>query len=241
MEEQTAALQRVCMVTGVDPEFKPFAVCADNFSFKDIGNGYVMFFKLISLMVFAFIVFAIMNIFKVVKNLDGAACFSECSRDWITVPSSANYQLLGVFAVDTNERTWMFVFFVAFWLYLAGIKVYFRKLDKEIDAKTDVPSDWTLRVSGLPKDESADDIKKYFERNFQSDNIQVHKVSLTYHIEEYKEQEKKVLEFRKEIRGEQIKEMEIYFQKQKEELDEAMADLGQLIDTVRTSLTTAKG
>lgn len=29
--------------------------------------------------------------------------------------------------------------------------------------------------------------------------------------------------------------------KQKEELDEAMADLGQLIDTVRTSLTTAKG
>jgi len=29
--------------------------------------------------------------------------------------------------------------------------------------------------------------------------------------------------------------------KQKEELDEAMADLGQLIDTVRTSLATAKG
>lgn len=222
MEEQTAALQRVCMVTGVDPDFVPFGVCEDNFAFKDIGSGYVMFFKLISFMAFAFLLFAVMNLFKVASNVQGKSCGATlvaCSKDWITTPSAANYSSFGVLEADMTERTWMFIFFLAFWLYLAGIKVYFTRLDKEIDARTDVPSDWTIRVEGLPKDESADDIKKYFERNFAADNIRVKKISLSYHIEEYREQENKVLEFRKQIRGEQIKEMELYFVKEKEELD----------------------
>jgi hypothetical protein len=172
--EQVQIIERLCPCCGVDPEVTPLSLCCDNMELAELGAGYVMYFKITILFGIIWLVFAFINIWKVIANFKGTQCYTDsyindvrnaveaarisydkvqfenslCRKDWITAPSRANY---GINKEDTNEATWLIVFFIAYQFALALIKSYIKKTNAEIDKRSDLPSDWTLIVDLIVK------------------------------------------------------------------------------------------
>lgn len=128
----------------------------------EIGEGYVIFFKLIVYLGWICTVFVAINIYKTTVNFMGSYCiprpngqaqdttlsdqFSDpqCFVDWITPHSIANY---GVRNVDMPERSMMVIYLGLLCIALAIFYNRILKIDQLIDCKNDTPSDFTLQVA----------------------------------------------------------------------------------------------
>lgn len=233
-----AVLNRLCPCCGVDPQYIDLPITCDNMDLADLGAGYVMYFKLVIFFGALMVLFSVINVIKALSNTTKGHCLSSsattkditntslyytkqgypvCTLDWVTVHSVANY---GIENVDTTEKTWVFIFFLVYWFMLSGIKSYVKKTNKLIDINNDTPSDWTLIVKGLPKDEPVEQIKANFEaygalgRSFCT----VKKINLAYSCAEYLKLEAKVSSEKRAMKILQIKEMPQALERMKEKL-----------------------
>lgn len=236
-QEQLQLINRLCPCCGVDPQYTELGVTCDNLELADLGAGYVMYFKLVIFFGFLLIMFSVINVIKAISNTgkkycvtsaDGtistgnaanyaAAGYPPCIRDWITVHSIANY---GISNVDTQEKAWVFVFFLLYWFVLSGCKSYIKKTNKVIDINNDTPSDWTLIVKDLPKDEPAEQIKANFEAYGALGKMvcTVKKVNLAYSCSEYLQLEAKVNQEKRQMKVLQVKEMPTALKAMKEKV-----------------------
>lgn len=214
-------INRLCPCCGVDPEFTPLGLSCDNMELADLGAGYVMYFKMCIFFGIVMLVFAGINIIKVIANMKGGNCvynkseiagsvyvlagYPPCSLDWITYHSIANYS---VFRVDSTEKTGILLFFLAYWLVLSGCKSWISKTNKLIDVSNDTPSDWTIVVKGLPADEPVEQIKANFEAfgALGKMHCPIKKISLAYNCREYTEMAAKVNQSKRKMKILQVKE-----------------------------------
>lgn len=162
MENQEKKFKRLCPCCGVDPEFQPFSIFCDSMQLAEIGEGYVLYFKLILYIGIFTSIFVAINIYKVTVNFMGTYCIPrpsgqqpdtqlsdsitdpQCFDDWITPHSIANY---GVRNIDVPERSLMVIYLGLSWIVLAYIYNKVLKIDQQIDCKNDTPSDFTLMVA----------------------------------------------------------------------------------------------
>lgn len=171
-QEQVNVINRLCPCCGVDPEQQPLSLFSDNMEFAEMGAGYVVYFKMTIFFGAIWLVFAAVNVLKMIANARGSGCLTSsqadaylallarsgaqfdasaventvCRKDWITVFSRANY---GVRNVDGQEQSWLMIFFFAYYVVLSLCKMYIKNTNKEIDRLSDTPSDWTLIVGRL--------------------------------------------------------------------------------------------
>jgi hypothetical protein len=193
----------------------------------DLGAGYVMYFKMIIFFGFIWVFYLVINVVKLIANTKAGYCTSNdnlvfsnstsnemqylkaglapCSLDWVTIHSQANY---GIMNVDSTEKSLMLVFFIIYWIFLAVCKEWLKRTNKQIDVNNDTPSDWTIIVRGLPKDESAEQIKANFEAfgALGKEVCYVKKVNIAYNCEEYVKKFEKVNKRKREMKVLQMKE-----------------------------------
>lgn len=203
----------------------------------DLGAGYVMYFKMVIFFGIIMILFSIISVIKAISNSTKGYCTTStssvsissnaaiyplkgwqiCSFDWITAHSVANY---GVMNVDSQEKTWVLIFFLFYWFTLSGLKSYIKKTNKSIDVNNDTPSDWTLIVKNLPKDEPAEQIKANFEAYGALGKMPcyVKKVNLAYKCDEYVKLAAKVSTSKRQMKVLQIKETPNAIERMKEKL-----------------------
>lgn len=153
---------RLCPCCGMDPEHEAFPVCSDNMSLAEIGEGYVLLFKLMLYLGWIGVLFDAINVYKVVINVIGGVCinYSEmsesdlqkqtqgsdpppCFLDWTTVHSIANF---GIEKTDIPERIAMLAFWGIFWPALSLFTYWVKQIDELIDSRLDTPSDFTIMV-----------------------------------------------------------------------------------------------
>ena len=230
-------INRLCPCCGVDPQFLELPVNCDNLDLADLGAGYVMYFKMVIFFGCIMILFSIINIIKAISNTTKGYCTTStttisstsnaalyvlkgwpvCSFDWITAHSVANY---GVMNVDSQEKTWVLIFFLFYWFTLSGLKSYIKKTNKLIDVSNDTPSDWTLIIKNLPKDEPAEQIRANFEAygNLGKSVCPVKKVNLVYKCDEYIKLAAKVAADKRQMKTLQMKETPSAIERMKEKL-----------------------
>lgn len=230
-------INRLCPCCGVDPQYIELGVTCDNMDLADLGAGYVMYFKMVIFLGFSMSLFLLINIIKAISNIRQGHCISStttsglsgdaliyskkgwpiCSLDWVTIHSAANY---GVERVDSQEKTWVFIFFLLYWFLLSGCKAYIKKTNKAIDINNDTPSDWTLIVKGLPKDEHPDQIKANFEAYGALGKMvcTVKKVNLAYKCDEFVKMQGKVNASKRAMKIMQMKEMPSAIERMKEKM-----------------------
>lgn len=162
LEQQIETYSRLCPCCGIDPENEPFSIFCSNMDLSDLGEGYVLFFKLMIYFGIIGLFFYGINIYKVVVNFQSHVCVPRpeeltesdlqtfgkdkippCFNDWITPHSRANY---GVNNVDIIERSLMVAFLSVFWLSMAVVYQRVLSISRQIDDQNDAPSDWTLMV-----------------------------------------------------------------------------------------------
>lgn len=204
LEQQIEVFNRLCPCCGVDPETKPYSIFCDNMELADLGEGYVLFFKLMIYFGFIAIFFYGINIYKVAVNLRGSVCVERspeyhdsdlktfgkdtvppCFKDWINQHSVANY---GVNRIDAIERGLMVAFLSVFWLSMAFVYNRLLAVSKQIDEANDTPSDWTLMLKNVPLDQDEQTILHNLENDIffsKGAKIEIKKVSLAYNLEEY--------------------------------------------------------
>lgn len=170
----------------------------------DLGEGYVLLFKLSIYLALISIFFYGINIYKVVVNFKGNFCHSSttsisgsdlklyndnnlppCNSDWVNPHSLANY---GLDKSDLIESALMVAYLAFFWVAIGFIYRKIIDICKAIDEANDTPCDWTLMIKGIPTDQDTDAIIN----NLLSDskfsaikNSQVKKVSLAFNLDEY--------------------------------------------------------
>lgn len=239
--EQLDLIQRLCPCCGVDPATTPLGVCCNNMDLADLGAGYVMYFKMIIFFGVIWVFYLVINAVKVLANTKKGYCTSKdnlvfkanstepelqyiknglppCSLDWVTLHSQANY---GIMNVDTDEKTFVLLFFIAYWFFLSICKQWLKKTNKQIDNSNDTPSDWTLIVRGLPSDEPAEQIKANFEA-FGANGKEVayvKKVNIAYNCEEYVKKFEKINKKKREMKLMQVKEHAKAMERMKERLE----------------------
>ena len=110
LNQQMESLNRLCPCCGIDPENKPLSIFCPNMELVDLGEGYVLYFKMLIYFGLLSIVFYGIGIYKVIVNLRGDGCsvnavsisgsdlqrFSSenlppCHSDWVNPHSIANY------------------------------------------------------------------------------------------------------------------------------------------------------
>ena len=233
LENQEKKFKRLCPCCGLDPQFESFSVFCDNMQLAEIGEGYVIYFKLIVYIGWVAAILVGINIYKTTVNFMGNFCIPrpdnqqpdtslsdvksdpQCFVDWITPHSIANY---GVRHIDMPERILMVLYLGLFWGALALFYHWVLKIDEVIDCKNDTPSDFTLlvasfnQITDLPKEHDSDTIKKHFEDNkiFKSgEEIEISKISAAFQVEKHMKFVKEIKEVKKIIRRLQIKELKI--------------------------------
>lgn len=165
LDQQVETFGRLCPCCGTDPEYHPLSIFCDNMDLAEIGEGYVLYFKLIIYFGCITLVLLGINIYKLVINFEGEFCtprpegavldtkFSSdnydappCYIDWITPHSIANY---GIAYTDMAERAMMVIFLGLFYFALAIVRHRILKISGVIDSKNDTCSDFTLTVGSL--------------------------------------------------------------------------------------------
>lgn len=175
----------------------------------EIGEGYVLYFKLIIYVGWFAVIFFAINIYKTAVNFMGSYCIArptnqqpdttlsdasadpQCFIDWITPHSIANY---GVRNIDMAERAMMVIYLGIFWGALALFYHLVMKIDGVIDCKNDTPSDYTLlvasfyQITDLPVEHDSEAIKKHLEgsQTFKGgEDVEITKISQVFRIEKY--------------------------------------------------------
>ena len=218
-QDQIELIDRLCPCCGVDPVYHPLSICCDNMDLADLGAGYVMYFRMIIFFSGIWIFYLIINVIKVIANLRGSGCklggidspyltmgLPACSADWITVHSIANY---GIILVDTTEKSWVLIFFIAYWAFLSMCKAWLKRTNKLIDISNDTPSDWTIIVRNLPKDEPVEQIQANFEAfgALGRHVCPVKKVNLAFNCESYVKKHTEVNKKKRDMKLLQVKEL----------------------------------
>lgn len=204
--EQVELTQRLCTCCGVDPVNTKLGIFCNNMDLGDLGAGYVMYFRMIIFFTGIWCFYLLINVIKVISNMKGSYCsdsstyfsstgvadsakylalgYPPCTSDWITVHSVANY---GTIIVDEQEKSWVMIFFIAYWVFLSLCKAWLKSTNLQIDVNNDTPSDWTLIVRGLPVDEPAEQIQANFEAfgALGKEPCYVKKVNLAFNCEAY--------------------------------------------------------
>ena len=73
----------------------------------------------------------------------------ECSKDWITVHSIANYGK----TPDSKEKEFILIGFGMFILLHVICKGLMKQWEQKIDHHNDTPSDYSIMVENIPRDQ----------------------------------------------------------------------------------------
>lgn len=196
----------------------------------DLGEGYVLYFKLMIYFGIIGIFFYGINIYKVVANIQGSNCKDDpnsidgsdlqfysknnmppCHKDWVNPHSIAGY---GLNKIDLIERALMVAFLSAFWVSMAYIYHLVIEICREIDERNDTPCDWTLmvgeadKIKNLPKEHNEQNIKESLQQDaaFASGGINIKKISIAYDLVEFLKLSQKVTAKRNQVKKMQFKE-----------------------------------
>jgi len=126
-----------------------------------LGPGFILFFSLIKWLIYLFIPLSIAGYLWVQQSIKNDKCnaLEDCKLDYITKYSVVNY------GFKENSAQGLFYFILAILLiyYFSIINVSIERKDHFIDAENDVPEDFTLMITGLPKGEDNNTILERFE------------------------------------------------------------------------------
>lgn len=223
-EQQLQSLNRLCPCCGIDPENEPISIFSSNMELADLGEGYVLLFKLMAYFGLLALCFYAINIYKIAVNLKGDICSSSvnlsgkdlqaysrermppCHSDWVNPHSVANY---GLTRVDIVERALMVAYLGLFWLAMGYIYGKAMAICRDIDEANDTPCDWSLAVKHLPPDHDEQTITDTLlgDPDFtRQHDIQINKVCLAYDLKDYLALADKVAQKRQQVKNLQYKE-----------------------------------
>lgn len=129
-----------------------------------------------------------LNLHQMFEEWDYSACggydpLYPCKDDWIHKLSVANYGLtfdmrtvVAEFDQVTNT-----LFIVLMYILLAIFKNRLSNEHKVIDIETDTAADFSIMVTYLPKTANENDIKTFFEKEFEG--VEISEISLGYDVE----------------------------------------------------------
>lgn len=219
-QEQLEALNRLCPCCGVDSQSVPLSIFCRRTDLAELGAGYVIFFEMLLNYAFILVGLSIICIIKVVDNFNSSWCQSDlsltnkvgyaklklqpCHRDWISHHSVANY---GILITDHADLLRMVIAMFVYWVIMAVCKQNINNLTEELDRLSDTPNDWTMMVSGLPKDESADHIKFNFQQygTLGTMMCEVKKISIAYDLEKFSKLDQKAHDLKVDLKKLQMK------------------------------------
>lgn len=214
LEEQKQVLGSLCPCCGLDRDLEKFELCAPIIKIADYGTGYVLLFTLIKFMAMLLVILIGINVYKVIKNLEGEFCFDSndtvilnlvgfsnyCIKDWITTHSIANY---GLQRVDYYDKIAMFVYLIGQIVLISAYYVYSTGLNIMVDKKNDTPSDWTIMLTGVDANQNDEDILAQFDRRQLRTGgtvLAVEKINSTFKLDEFNQVTAKVGELMRKSR-----------------------------------------
>jgi hypothetical protein len=209
--------RQACPCCGLNPSTNQFPLCVDSLELGSYGPGYVTYFSMVKFCMLLSFIFAVMNIPKLIRNLNGAQCIASdgpllvfsirqtnvCRQDWITTHSVSNY---GTKNRDTLDRLIMAIYLVVQLLLVSIYSAYLEGLSVKIRAETEDPRHWTLMVAcseqieGLDKHATEEEIKKLFEENHKQFNAKIYKINSCYRLEEYLASIAQIQQIKKQIK-----------------------------------------
>ncbi len=137
------------------------------------------------------LIFAISGIYNIISDAAKRDCPDDienaedfCVRNYISIMTIANKRdqkgLLETQLILNLITVIIIMFFFHF------LRYQFRKINAQADDETTTPSDYTLRVDGIPAATSDQKLKEWFERLHDANNpVEVKKINRAYQILEY--------------------------------------------------------
>ena len=201
--EKKEYFRGACPCCGLNPEAEPFSMCCDPVDLGMHGPGYVSFFVLLKFCIVLSIIFSVINIPKLIRNLNGTNCvptnnamitfnirqLGPCKQDWITVHSISNY---GTEYLDWLDRSAMCVFLLIQLIVISIFSAYLDSLSNKMKAQIEDPKEWTLKVDSINfkieninREWTESKIIKTFEQNHQDIGAKVLKINSSYKLESY--------------------------------------------------------
>lgn len=225
LQQQIERMGRLCPCCGIDTENKPFSLFCPPMDLVDLGEGYVLYFKMIIYFGIISICFYAINIYKIVANFKGDECkdttldisgsdlkaytsevLPPCHSDWVNPHSIANY---GLRKDDLVERALMVAFLALFWLAMGFMYRKIMDICRDIDEANDTPCDWTLMITHLPPGQDEASIREHFLKDAKLaklKNLEINKISIAYNLDEYIKLSDKITSQRNLIKKIQAKE-----------------------------------
>jgi hypothetical protein len=150
--------RQACPCCGLNPSTEQFPLCVDSLELGTYGPGYVTYFSMVKFCMLLSLVFAAVNIPKLLRNLNGTQCIASdrplvvfsirqtdaCRQDWMTTHSISNY---GTSKQDLLDRLLMAVYLLIQLLLVSVYSAYLESLSVKIRAETEDPKHWTLMVT----------------------------------------------------------------------------------------------
>lgn len=182
----------MCPVSGLNPDARIPGMCSSMLKLNFLGSGFILLFSFTKMIIFLLLVLGLITFRKLYKNITNYRCgdniegVPKCSSDYITFWSVANY---GIEQRDeeTNRILWFFSLFVT--VVVAYMNVFVKSSHHRLDAKNDVPDDFTLMIENLPQEESLQSLKKTFEKYGAGFNpqipIRVERVVIAYQMDKF--------------------------------------------------------
>lgn len=225
LQQQMDSLNRLCPCCGTDPENKPFSLFCPNMELVDLGEGYVLLFKMMIYFGILSLCFYGINIYKIVANFKGNVCLNSaveiqgsdlkrfssenlppCHSDWVNPHSIANY---GLKDQDLIERALMVAFLAVFWVAMGFVYRKILDICRDIDEANDTPCDWTLMFTNIPLAHDETTIAKNLllePKLANLKNIQIKKISIAYNLDEYLKLSDQIAEKKKKVKKLQFTE-----------------------------------
>lgn len=167
------------------------------------------------------------------KSVESSHTSKTCLLDWITIGSLAN-------KLDNEQLNEVQNYFaIVTEIMIIAILMFFRrhqrKINNLVDEKTITPADYTIIVSGIPKNLKCNyalELKKIFEENLKTKTkYSVEKINLVYNTKGIKEIEqkliklvnqkkKKLIEFNFNEEIKEIKELNIEYEIMEKKLED---------------------
>jgi hypothetical protein len=138
-----------------------------------------------------FLIFCISGIFNLISDAVKRDCPENtenvedfCNRNFISILTIANKR--DQTGLLETQLILNLITVIAIMFFFHFLRYQFRKINNQADDQTTTPSDYTLRVDGIPIETTDQQIKEWVE-NFSEENmkVEVRKINRSYQILEY--------------------------------------------------------
>lgn len=219
------------------------SLCGSTDKLYFLGSGMPLFFDY-SWFIFCTLLvsYIIYGIYTTLHFLNGDICDNRdqidpgyCGARWKTTISAGNQPFTDI---DGYEKVCAIFLFLA----LFAMKIYFfraaRKKDNDIDSDYVTPSDYTIKISNLPKTIKPKEVIDIFENYNYEDGkkVEVQKINFAYYIGDFMDVANKLRLIRLKIAAEKKKAAEKRDEKLIESLSQERADLRKKLNEIKEKL-----